>query len=78
MSFEQKRTLRDSNKMNYYDRLRLQKQKERTRINSSPIIKKYNLKGSINHNKEPIITTKKMNYHTYTLNHSVVPNNSKI
>ena len=77
MSFEQKRTLRDSNKMNYYDRLRLQMQKERTRINSSPIIKKYNLKGSINHEKAQI-TTKKMNYHTYTLNHSVVPNNSKI
>ena len=77
MSFEQKCTLRDSNKMNYYDRLRLQMQKERTRINSSPIIKKYNLKGSINHEKAQI-TTKKMNYHTYTLNHSVVPNNSKI
>ena len=77
MSFEQKRTLQDSNKMNYYERLRLQMQKERTRINSSPIIKKYNLKGSINHEKAQI-TTKKMNYHTYTLNHSVVPNNSKI
>ena len=77
MSFAQRRTLRDSNKMNYYERLRLQMQKERTRINSSPIIKKYNLKGSINHEKAQI-TTKKMNYHTYTLNHSVVPNNSKI
>lgn len=69
MSFEQKRTLQDSKKMNYYDRLRLQMQKERTRINSSPIIRKYNFKGSINHEKAQI-TTKKMNYHTYTLNHS--------
>lgn len=70
MSFEQKRTLQDSKKMNYYDRLRLQMQKERTRINSSPIIRKYNFKGSINHEKAQITTKKKKNYHTYTLNHS--------
>lgn len=77
MSFQQRRTIRDDKRMNFYDRLQLEMQKERTRINSAPIIKKRDLKGTINHEK-PTITTKKLNYHTYSLNHSVVPINSKI
>lgn len=72
-----RRTLRDDHRMNYYDRLQLNMQRERTRINSAPIIKKRDLKGSINH-EPPMITTKKLNFHTYSLNHSVVPINSKI
>ena len=77
MSFQQRRTIRDDKRMNFYDRLQLEMQKERTRINSAPIIKKRDLKGTINHEKPPI-TTKKLNYHTYSLNYSVVPINSKI
>ena len=77
MSFEQKRTLHDSNRMNHYDRLQLKMQKERTRINSGPTVKKYEDKGNIQHEPQ-VSTTKKINFHTYSLNHSVVPICSKI
>lgn len=58
MSFQQRRTIRDDKRMNFYDRLQLEMQKERTRINSAPIIKKRDLKGTINHEKPPITTKK--------------------
>ena len=76
-SFEQKRTLHDDKRMNHYDRLQLKMQKERTRINSAPIVKKYEDKGNIQHEPQ-ISTTKKLNFHTYSLNHSVVPICAKI
>ena len=77
MSFEQKRTLHDNNRMNHYDRLQLKMQKERTRINSGPTVKKYEDKGNIQHESQ-VSTTKKVNFHTFSLNHSVVPICSKI
>lgn len=76
-SFEQLRTVHDDKRMNHYDRLQLHMQKERTRINSAPTVKKYEDKGNISH--EPIPpTTKKINFHTYSLNHSVIPINQRI
>ena len=77
MSFEQKRALHDDSRRNYYDRLQLKMQKERTRINSAPTVKKYEDKGNIQHEPQ-VSTTKKLNFHTYSLNHSVVPICSKI
>lgn len=77
VTYEQKRTLRDENRMNHYDRLQLKMQKERTRINSAPTVKKYEDKGNIQHEPQ-VSTTKKMNFHTFSLNHSVVPKCSKI
>ena len=77
MSFEQKRALHDDNRRNYYDKLQLKMQKERTRINSAPTVKKYEDKGNIQHEPQ-VSTTKKLNFHTYSLNHSVVPICSKI
>lgn len=53
------------------------KQREGTRINSAQIIKKRDIKGSINH-ESPQITTKRLNFHIYSLNHLVVPINRKI
>ena len=87
-SYEQKRTIhgsfadsykfvRDDKRMNHYDRLQLKMQKERTRINSAPTVKKYEDKGSIQHEPQ-VSTTKKLNFHTYSLNHSVVPRCDKI
>ena len=77
MSFEQKRALHDDSRRNHYDRLQLKMQKERTRINSAPTVKKYEDKGNIQHEPQ-VSTTKKINFHTYSLNHSVVPICSKI
>lgn len=76
-SYEQKRTIHDDKRMNHYDRLQLKMQKERTRINSAPTVKKYEDKGSIQHEPQ-VSTTKKLNFHTYSLNHSVVPRCDKI
>ena len=89
MSFEQKRTLHDNNRMNHYDRLQLKMQKERTRINSGPTVKKYEDKGNIQHESQVSTTQnvvlgqngylpKKINFHTFSLNHSVVPICAKI
>lgn len=89
MSYEQKRTIHDDKRMNHYDRLQLKMQKERTRINSAPTIKKYEDKGNIRHEPLPSTTQnvilgrngnspKKLNFHTYSLNHSVIPMCSKI
>ncbi len=77
VTYEQKRTLHDENRRNHYDRLQLKMQKERTRINSGPTVKKYEDKGNIQHEPQ-VSTTKKINFHTYSLNHSVVPICSKI
>ena len=63
-SYEQKRAM-------HYDHLQYNAQKERTKINSAPTIKKYNAKGDIRHESQTP-TTKPVNYHTYALNHSVV------
>ena len=70
-SYEQKRAMHDDKRMNYYDHLQYNAQKERTKINSAPTIKKYNAKGNIRHEPQTP-TTKPVNYHTYALNHSVV------
>ena len=70
-SYEQKRAIHDDKRMNYYDHLQYNAQKERTKINSAPTIKKYNTKGDIRHESQTP-TTKPVNYHTYALNHSVV------
>ena len=77
VSYEQKRAMRDDKRMNYYDRLQHNAQKERTRLNSAPTIKKCDSKGDIRHEAQ-ISTTKKLNFHTYSLNHSVVPRCDKI
>ena len=77
VSYEQKRAMRDDKRMNYYDRLQHNAQKERTRLNSAPTIKKCDSKGDIRHEAQ-VSTTKKLNFHTYSLNHSVVPRCSKI
>ena len=61
----------DNKRMNYYDHLQYNAQKERTKINSAPTIKKYATKGDIRHEPQTP-TTKPVNYHTYALNHSVV------
>ena len=70
-SYEQKRAMHDDKRMNYYDHLQYNAQKERTKINSAPTIKKYATKGDIRHEPQTP-TTKPVNYHTYALNHSVV------
>ena len=77
VSYEQKRAMRDDKRMNYYDRLQHNAQKERTRLNSAPTIKKCDSKGDIRHEAQ-VSTTKKLNFHTYSLNHSVVPRCDKI
>lgn len=60
-SYEQKRTIHDDKRMNHYDRLQLKMQKERTRINSAPTVKKYEDKGSIQHEPQ-VSTTKKIEF----------------
>ena len=77
VSYEQKRAVRDDKRMNYYDRLHNKMQRERTRIISAPTIKKYDSKGDIQHEPQ-VSTVKKVNFHTYSLNHSVVPRCDKI
>ena len=56
-SYEQKRAVHDNKRMNYYDHLQYNAQKERTKINSAPTIKKYTTKGDIRH--EPQTPTTK-------------------
>lgn len=75
LTYEQKRAIHDEKRMNHYDRLSREMQKKRTDITTSPTIKKYDNKGSIQHEPQTS-TTKKMNFHTYTLNHSVVTKNN--
>lgn len=88
-TYEQRRAIRDDKRMNHYDRLQLKMQKERTKINSAPTIKKYEDKGDIRHESPPKTTQnvilgtnrsypQKLNYHTYSLNHSIIPMNQKI
>lgn len=74
-NYEQLRTLHDDKHMNYYDRLRLKAQKERTIINSAPTIKKMEERGCIFHEPPPK-TAKPINFHSIALNHSVVPRNN--
>lgn len=73
--FEQLRVLHDEKHKNYFDRLRLSMQKERTKINSAPVVKKYEAKGNINH-EPPIRTVKPVNYHEIALNHSTITRNN--
>ena len=73
--YERLRTIHDDKHMNYYDRLRLKAQKERTIVNSAPTVKKYEAKGSIVHEPPPK-TAKPINFHSITLNHSVVTKNN--
>ena len=65
MSFEQKRAIHDNKRMNHYDRLQLKMQKELTKINSGPTVKKYEDKGNIQHEPQ-VSTTKKVNFHTFS------------
>ena len=48
-NYNQLRTLHDEKHQNHFDRQRLKQQKERTKINSQPTVKKYEEKGNINH-----------------------------
>ena len=73
--FEQLRALHDDKHKNHFDRLRLRMQKDRTKINSAPAVKKYEDKGDINH-EPPIKTVKPVNYHGITLNHSTITRNN--
>ena len=73
--YERLRTIHDDKHTNYYDRLRLKAQKERTIVNSAPTVKKYEEKGSIVH-EPPAKTAKPINFHSITLNHSTVPRNN--
>lgn len=74
-NYEQRRTLHDDKHQNHFDKQRLKQQKERTRINSQPTVKKYEEKGNINH--DPLVkTTKPLNYHLLTLNHSTISMNN--
>lgn len=74
VNYEQARTLHDDKHMNHYDRLQRDMQRKRTVINSAPTLTKYTEKGNINH--EPPIKTTAPNYHSTTLNHSVVTRNN--
>ena len=71
------RTIHDEKHQNHFDRLRLDMQRRRTSINSAPIVKKYEEKGDIRHEPPPS-TTKSINFHTITLNHSTVARNNRI
>ncbi len=73
--FERRRTLHDSKHQNYFDRQRLKQQKERTRKNSAPTVKKFEEKGCINHELPPK-TAQPLNFHMLSLNHSVVTKNN--
>ena len=70
-NYAQARTLHDDNHKNYYDKLQRDMQRNRTNIISQPTITKYTEKGNIEH--EPPIKTTAPNYHSVTLNHSVIP-----
>ena len=70
------RAVHDENHKNHFDRMRLKMQKERTKINSQPTVKRYDEKGCLFHEKPPI-TTKQMNHHD-SLNHSVVVRSNNI
>ena len=76
-NYEERRTLHDDKHKNHFDHLQLHMQRERTRINSGPTVKIINGKGSINHEELPN-TTKPINFHSISLNHSTVPCNKKI
>lgn len=77
VDYQELRTLHDDKHKNYFDRLRLEMQTRRTKINSAPTVKKYEEKGDIRHEPQPS-TTKFINFHTITLNSSTVPNNRRI
>lgn len=74
-NYNQLRTLHDENHQNHFDRQRLKQQKERTKINSQPTVKKYEEKGNINH-ESTIKTNKPVNYHMLSLNHSIITMNN--
>ena len=74
-SFKQLRVLHDEKHKNHFDRLRLSMQKERTKMNSAPVVRKYEEKGNINH-EPPIRTNKPINYHGISLNHSTITKNN--
>mgnify|MGYP006894178069 FL=1 len=76
-TYEQLRAVHDSKHKNYFNHLQLHMQKNRTKINSAPIVKKYDDKGNIQHEPNPK-TVKAVNYHSSALNHSVVPMNARI
>lgn len=76
-TYEQRRTIRDDKHKNHFDHLQQYMQRERTRINSAPAVKKYYEKGNIFHEPPPR-TNKPINFHSITLNHSTVPINIKI
>ena len=76
-TYEQLRAVHDSKHKNYFNHLQLHMQKNRTKINSAPIVKKYEDKGNIQHEPHPK-TVKAVNYHSSALNHSVVPMNARI
>lgn len=76
-SFEARRAIHDDKHKNYYDYLQQNAQRERTRLNSAPTIRKYSDRGNIFHEPQ-IKTNKPVNFHSISLNHSTVPCNRKI
>ena len=72
----QLRAVHDENHKNYFDRLQLKMQKNRTNVNSSPTVKKMFEKGCVFHEPFPK-TTKPMNHHD-SRNDSVVVRSNNI
>lgn len=72
----QLRAVHDEKHKNYFDRLQLKIQKNRTNVNSSPTVKKMFENFCVFH--EPVsMTTKIMNHHD-SLNHSLVARSNNI
>ena len=72
INYAQARTLHDEKHKNYFDHLQQRMQQRRTAINSRPTLTKYTKKGNINH-EPPRKTTDSRNFHSQSLNHSVIP-----
>ena len=72
LNYSQARTLHDEKHKNYFDNLQQRMQQQRTVINSQPTVKKYAGRGNINH-EPPRKTTDSRNFHSQSLNHSVIP-----
>ena len=77
VNYAQARTIHDDKHKNYFDNLQRQMQMQRTAVNSGPTLKRYTEKGNINH-EQPRKTTDQRNFHTQSLNHSVIPMGNNI
>lgn len=75
MSYEERRVLKDSNGLTYFNHLERHMRNKRTMSCTKPTVPKYEDKGCIVH--DSIIKSTSSTTHS-SLNHQVVPNNSKI